>query len=450
MAGSAPPATDMESMIQRSIAAALAPLNKKLDTVTKDLQDMKSDQSQQVTETSEKAKIIREQRAKATEAIRLALEAQDISYTDDDLNLSNQKEKMKKEDLGEFDGSDLFTFKAEIDSALSIFSTEAVARMMARNLTGQAHTWWISLDSVIRDGLLTDADVFYTKLNDEFSKNKGVLRNEARNRRWKVGKESVMDYYYDKLKLITNSFGTTDQNDLCHEIREGLPDDFKVLIRTTLARHAKTEALRNELNSLETDYMELRKRPNPYYSSPPYQRNQQMPLSAPGPSWGPAIKREAPRSLRESYNPKNISYSADPKNPSKRVRTYLVPDGSGRIIYLNRPCATCGQDHFNFEHPNASMAFEDEGHTYPLHNVGDGEFLFSAMDWSESSYPSPNSSPESFARIAKGRKRAGSNLYSAHEPSRDHLEQHVTFDLDDEEDNFSYYQTKLIEYQENQ
>lgn len=314
---------DFQEMLQTALAAAMGPVNQKLDTVSKELADLRDTQVPQGS--SDKARIIRDARAKAVESMRAAFDEQQISYDDNDLSLGASGERMKKDDLGEFDGSDVYTFKAEVDSALSMFSTESVARMMARNLKGRAHSWWISLDAVIRDGLLKDADTFFSKLNNEFAKSKGTLRTEALMRKWQAGKEPVMDYYYDKVKLLTNSFGNQlDQADLCHEIREGLPDDFKVLIRTTMAKNARTEALRTELHTLEPDYLDLKKKSS---YSPSSQRNPGLP-SQPPPSRGrpsnPAkgAQQERPRSLRETYNPKNILYKPDPNDSSKRVRTY--------------------------------------------------------------------------------------------------------------------------------
>lgn len=404
---------DIQRTIQDAIAAAMGPLNDKLDQVTRKLTDMETDQ----VHSSEKARIIKEGKDKAAADIRANLEANNISFRPEDLEFdtSRSSDKMKKEDLDEFDGSDLFSFKASVDSALSIFETGTVARMMARNLTGRAHTWWVSLDSTIRDGLLVDSDVFLSKLEDEFAENQGILRERARNRRWSVLNKPVLTYFYDKYKLVSNSFGRTLQaSEVCHEIREGLPDDFKVLVRTPLSKTVKVEALRQELALLETDYVSMVRRNlrgnnrRNVSATPQPMTNTDSSSNRTAPR---QIKRESsarPRSLRDTYNPGNIEYGPDPSNPQKRVRIYTIPDGSGRKIYCNRPCSTCGADHFNFEHPQSGNTMKGDNEAYPLQNVGDGNFNFSIndsmLDQREfsgypsqfSGYPSPDSGSERY------------------------------------------------------
>lgn len=117
-----------------------------------------------------------------------------------------------------------------------------------------------------------------------------------------------------------------------------------------------------------------------------------------------------------------------------------MPDGSGRIIYLNRPCGACGQDHFNFEHPNANaIGPVDEARSYPLHNVGDGSFLFGSMT---NSYPSPDSSPDNNTK-----KRGGPSLYSAQQKEWSPI--YSEPDSGDEDGNFEFYSMKLLDYQKN-
>lgn len=75
--------------------------------------------------------------------------------------------------------------------------------------------------------------------------------------------------------------------------------------------------------------------------------------------------------LKDSFNPKMIGQSPNPSNPSQMIRTYTVPDGSGRVLMLNRPCRTCGGNHFDFEpvHVQTSTSWSDSSsnmESYPV------------------------------------------------------------------------------------
>lgn len=315
---------DIQVIIAEAIAKAMAPLNNKLDTVSKKLSDMETDLTHNQS-NSEKARIIKEAKEKMAAEVRANLEANNISFRDEDLIFESARsgiDKMKKDDLEEFNGSDLFSFKASVDSALSIWESDVVARMMARNLTGRAHTWWVSLDSIIRDGLLTDSDVFLNKLSEEFAENQGILRERARSQKWSPLTEPVLEYFYDKYKLVSNSFGRSlAASEVCHEIREGLPDNFKVLIRTPLSKSVKVEALRQEMALMEVDYVSMKKRANSQRGN----ANRSLPNQLPSQSSNTnnrQVKREntqRPRSLRETYKASNIEYGPDPTDPKKRV-----------------------------------------------------------------------------------------------------------------------------------
>lgn len=73
---------------------------------------------------------------------------------------------------------------------------------------------------------------------------KSIARQAARDRKWMYQKEPILTYFYDKVKLLSNSFGERmDQADQCHEIREGLPDDLKRFVRTPLGGKPTLEHL---------------------------------------------------------------------------------------------------------------------------------------------------------------------------------------------------------------
>lgn len=215
---------------------------------------------------------------------------------------------------------------------------------------------------------------------------KSIARQAARDRKWMYQKEPILTYFYDKVKLLSNSFGERmDQADQCHEIREGLPDDLKPFVRTPLGGKPTLEHLRKELKLLEIDYVaNKRKRPTnviPQLQSPPPQvqgniRNVKQ-------EYGSSSRTNSRRvPLKESFNPKMIGQSPNPSNPSQMIRTYTIPDGSGRVLMLNRPCRVCNGNHFDFEpvHVHSSSSASDSSSNfdlYPMFTPAQSKPLFS-------------------------------------------------------------------------
>lgn len=362
---------EVQQLLKDSLKEALQPLNVANANLRTEIQNLREglDPNSGVTATERqiKSRVAQEETQNAINRIKERLLEQNVSFQSDEFDnpsSGDQKKTMKMSDLDEFDGTDVYSFELSVDAAMAQFSSPVVAGMMARVLKGVAKTWFQNVDHRIRDGCLVDADEFIRALKNEFAIDKGLARQTARDRKWKVAEESVANYYYDKLKLVGNSYGSSmDAAEKCFEVRDGLPEDFKVLIRTTLASRPTLEALRKELTSLEADYLATRfskRSTNSLVKTAPVLT---MPMTKPVSTLAPQlignnsrIKQEnfagqRRMSIRDSFDPKNIGSAPNPSNPSELIRTYTVPDGTGRMLYLNRPCRQCGGQHFDFE-PN--------------------------------------------------------------------------------------------------
>lgn len=333
-----------------------------------------------------KANVLREERDAAKKRARERLAERNIEVGEEDFSpQSSRNERIKTSNLDEFDGSDVSSFMLSIQAARAMFPSEAVASVIARNLRGMAKHWFQNLSSSSREMLLLSLEDFARSIRHEFEVDKSIARQSARDRKWIYQKESVLTYFYDKINLLINSFGEKmDQVDQCHEIREGLPDDFKPFVRTLLGGKPNLDQLRKELKLLELDYLNSKKkRPVPVQSPMPIFPGQQI-ANIPR-----NVKQESPSTskqngarripLKESFNPKMIGQSPNPSNPSQMIRTYTVPDGSGRVLMLNRPCRTCGGNHFDFEpvhaHTSSLPDSSSDFDSYPIftpiqHNSG--------------------------------------------------------------------------------
>lgn len=366
--------------IENLLEAAISPLRTQNSTLQNEISTLKSQigvgADPREAARIQRASILKEEREAAERRIRERLEQGNIAIGDDEdlgFSSSNLHEKIKVSDLDEFDGTDIYSFFMSIDAALSQFSPKLVAGVMARNLKGIAKVWFQNLNELSREAVLSNAFTFKEALRQEFEEDKAISRQTASDRKWQVTREPLMTYFYEKLKLITNAFKGMDSTDQCLEIREGLPDDFKLLVRTTMAAKPTLDHLRKELKTLEQDYLANRKK------KPFAFQQQQVPQQALVKS--PAqnlVKTEQgngksgnrrPPSLRDTFNPKFIGQSPNPANPSQMIRTYTVPDGSNRVLMLNRPCRTCGGNHFDFEQVHSQFVEIEENDNYTIQSA---------------------------------------------------------------------------------
>lgn len=396
---------------QQMIASAIAPLqtaNSKLQNEISSLKSQISSSDPAPSSSQIKANIMREEKEAASRRVRERLQQADIQLDGDEFDATaHSRERIKTSDLDEFDGSDVYGFATSVESARSLFPSDSVASVMARNLRDMAKVWFQNLAQNKKEALLLSSEDFMTAIRAEFEVDRSVARQLARERKWNPNKESIMSYFYDKVKLVANSFGTSmNQEDQCHEIREGLPDDFKPFIRTPLGSKPTLEHLRKELKLLELDYISNKKKKN---FTPNFVPNMPQQLAQPrvkneGKTIAPPSFKGNRVSLKDSFDAKMIGQSPNPSNPRQMIRTYTIPDGSGRTLMLNRPCRTCGGNHFDFEpvHFNNSFGLYSnpiEIDSYPMsstmtpsHNLYDSENDYQMMSSRDESYPVFNQS----------------------------------------------------------
>lgn len=399
--------------VEDILNAALGPLRTQNAALQSEITSLRTQISSQTTdpweaERAQRALILREEREAAERRIRERLEQQNITVdADEEVGFVGNSlfEKIKVSDLDEFDGTDVHSFFLSVDAALAQFSPRMVAGVMARNLKGVAKIWFQNLSEVMREAILSNANVFKDSLRQEFEEDKAISRQLARDRKWQVQKEPIMTYYYEKMKMIANAFKGIDSSEQCLEIRDGLPDDLKLLVRTTMAARPNLDHLRKELKTLEQDYLaNRRKRPfTPQQTFPP--ANQQS-LVKHNRNPVKAEPGRRPPSLRDSFNPKFIGQSPNPSNPSQMIRTYTVPDGSGRVLMLNRPCRTCGGNHFDFEQVHAHFVELDDNDSYVIQYTPQSQQTYSVftpqlkdpmIPIDNSAYPSWEMSNEDYA-----------------------------------------------------
>lgn len=296
-----------------------------------------------------------------------------LNVTDNDLNASvgknttrdfSQKDntqKMRVDDLPKFDGRGVHGYLINVTSAIVQFGQQAVARTIPRTFEGQARNWWNVLSDDTKTSYMSNVHRFKDALEDEFADSIGVAKDKAKNRTWRIGSEDIMTYYYDKIDLMVNSnHGNYSEVEVCYELREGLPIEFRPYIRTVLEKNPSTQRMRKEFQSLESDFLKMSRSSNSRKFTPPMSPPSSMSPSrsasySPGSEGsGPVYRRgrsEPP--LRESYDPKKVGQQAGPDG--RMLRSYTLP--SGQVILLNRTCRVngCNGNHFDFEHDHLNV-----------------------------------------------------------------------------------------------
>ncbi|KAK0524171.1 hypothetical protein OC842_005912 [Tilletia horrida] len=284
----------------------------------------------------------------------------------------------KHETLGLFDGD-----PAKLESFLSRVRAigrkriqgweDAVLTAVPDALTGHAAKWHSSLTE--RDSDAIDSlDALCAAMRRAFPINRAQLRSLARQRRWEPEKESAMNYYYDKVLLMRQAFGDTyAETALAQDVADGLDASMRAYVRLpteapTLqllqASLAEWESVWREVHAVPLLADDSSKADAPAMSrsrSEPAAPSTATPLSTPLPlpparpprsenrpstatHGSPQKSSASVASLALSYDPTRIVPAAN-----GQPRMYRRPD-STRVMRLNRNCAKCGQQHFDFEH----------------------------------------------------------------------------------------------------
>lgn len=295
----------------------------------------------------------------------------------------------KVNDLGTFDGDPetFLTWSRHVkqlwDRKSDPHYREPLLDTIPLCFKGAAKDWYNSLNS--QEVLaLKSWEHYEEKLKKFFAPDDISLKEQADNRRWDPKRETVSAYYFDKKKLLSGAYPNHGEKDLCHNIWMALPSNFRLFCRTTMANNPTCLDLLIEMRRLEETWKtDSGKKASWPQSNVKPMASKQEGSSSTGTNLK-AVKAEKTagrrRPLKETYTSRNIFY----KNGK---RHYLIPD-TDDILELQRPCSSCGGDHFDFEHDylqaqkKAGKQIKQEAHFvegYLAHKVNE----FEASDFME-------------------------------------------------------------------
>ncbi|KAK0519756.1 hypothetical protein OC834_007274 [Tilletia horrida] len=251
----------------------------------------------------------------------------------------------------------------------------AVLTTIPSVLTGAAARWHASLRDEDVEKRETVADVFVA-LRHAFPINRSQVRQAAHQRCWKPEIESAVDYAYDKLGLLRTAYNAVDgaskEEIELAEIVDGLPDSMRPLVRFSNGQAAMTDLVR-ELVEWEPVWRKVYGHPahsasidsasadsTPAQKAPTAGRPKTPAAAATHVSADRSLTGPGESTSRPRYDPSRIREAT-----ADQPRAYMRENGSW--MRLNRPCARCGEKHFDFEH----VYLKEGAKAFPIVTVGD-------------------------------------------------------------------------------
>ncbi|KAE8189233.1 hypothetical protein CF336_g2943 [Tilletia laevis] len=245
---------------------------------------------------------------------------------------------------------------------------QAVLRTMPLVMEGDAAVWHAGLTDTEAASLRT-MTAWMDKMREAFPTNRYEQGRLARNRRWVPEDEGASAYFFYKLRLLRAVYGQehTEQN-LAHDILEGFPATFRVMLRLPRS-NITLDDVRREICECEPMWREVHgqsrssntvaasasgsrtsgssskckdSRPSALGTSSPAPRSSQPKADPSSSSMSKSDRPYVP--LSATYDPSRIIPAT-----GSEVRKYRRPD-TDKVITLDRPCAACGEKHFGFEH----------------------------------------------------------------------------------------------------
>ncbi|KAE8261394.1 hypothetical protein A4X09_0g7668 [Tilletia walkeri] len=307
----------------------------------------------------------------------------------------------KKDILGEFDGdpSKLEQFISHVRNIVrsdqrSGWET-AVVRALPQALKGDADIWNSGLsDDEARD--LNSLDKWVRALRSAFPMKKNDQRQQARERVWQPTQETALTYYIAKVQLLRHAYGTiyTDAA-IAQEVLAGLPATMRVIFR--LPQEGTTlQAVQSGLSEWEPSWREAHQLRRAKISAsvpsltpvgrqePATSKATQQPARPPrselrnSPASPSTTSRPRDRKLSEDFDPTRLGRGQRPGSQKENVLFYRIPDTTD-TMWCDRPCRSCGQDHFDFAHDHfaAQVRFvtTHEDDQYPVTSAEDGNVL---------------------------------------------------------------------------
>ena len=280
---------------------------------------------------------------------------------------SARRPTVKPDDIGLYEGNPetLEFFRSRVGALVQSRKDsaweQAIVQTLPLCLRGTAAQWYQLMSIDARQSLSEGWMAWDEALCAAFRPDDGEARAVADARKWVPSSESVQQYFYSKLSLLRSAYPDRSQADLAKEICLGLPESFKLSIRSHLGIVTNVQDMLVEMKAFEAPWRAANKCPLKGMSSvpqvitsatvTPHATEVTVQTSqAAQRSQSAIVNRSAtPKrlfSLADTYRPENISYV---QRDGKRVRAYKMPH-SGNTLYLNRNCGKCMANHFDFEH----------------------------------------------------------------------------------------------------
>ncbi|KAE8217831.1 hypothetical protein CF319_g8167 [Tilletia indica] len=275
----------------------------------------------------------------------------------------------KPEFIGKFQGdpTHLENFLSRVRAVARVHDDNSewvmsVIRTLPIVMEGDAAVWHAGLTDEEAAGMTT-LTVWQDKLREAFPVNKFEQRRNARNRQWIPADEGASAYFFYKLRLLRGAYGPDqDENNLTHDILDGLPPSFRVMLR--LPRHHVTlNDVRQEISEWEPTWRELNGQPRSSTAASSTRTVAATPTSKDARLFSSSTSYSRPASSTPRTTPSSAPKSSTPYvplavsyDPSRIIpasngqpRKYRRPDNN-KVIDLDRACDRCGEHHFNFEH----------------------------------------------------------------------------------------------------
>ncbi|KAE8268332.1 hypothetical protein A4X09_0g4018 [Tilletia walkeri] len=125
--------------------------------------------------------------------------------------------------------------------------TSAVLRALPIALRDNAAVWHDGLSDT-EAANLTSSESWASMMRSAFPINEIRQRREARERKWNPSKELVAAYYFQKIRLLRQAYGSEQKEDaLVTDIRDGFPTTFITMLRLP-RQNPSLQALRDEMS----------------------------------------------------------------------------------------------------------------------------------------------------------------------------------------------------------
>lgn len=260
------------------------------------------------------------------------------------------KSPIRVEDITEFDGDSfqLHSWLTHVEALhghrLTKEWQEPIITLLPLCLKGAAKHWYDNLAPEERLAL-TNWQEWKAQLSGSFKANPTDLRRRADGRKWVVRKELIQSYYYEKVAWMRQAYPHRDDQDFILDIKEGLPADMQLAVRTNMMINPTLSALLTELRALE----------GPYRAEKPSTRSlltDDTPAKSTSTSSSSTVNDDNGKDagsgrrppLAQTYDKNNITVDASGN------RHYRIPDSGRKISLGDRRCRQCNGKHFDFEH----------------------------------------------------------------------------------------------------